>query len=384
MSKRPNRLTKLEQLYIKDAPIPDDLQEIRDILEEDGYDMSSADHTTGLQESLRPIREEIDAERRNARQRPEGFTKFRNMTLNIRDSVSLMFALLLFSVFPLVAVSMLFASEVLSAILGTATFMGDDLLEHIVVIVLGITITAFFFVLEWRRASLEYVYNQKKPKKYMKTLADTVRIWRYRLSRNPNIQRIEIDDKTEIKKTKNMARQVMILLVVLGILGRLSTELEEYEDITWHETIQEIVTSSNLNEFFELFAGGFIALILLNATSYILSMAYENFAEIGGDESDNFFSESSGRQRLIAQETQYMRAVLLRHMNKRGRYIVKKYKKMQEKASLPEDTNKTESDSETSQKPPVPKATILSDKPESGTSDNLNESNQGTSDSSEN
>lgn len=310
--------SELEQLWLRDAEIPEDLDELEALLAGDGFDLSSPDYQRSLQDRLAPIRERIEDQRSNQRQRPQFYSKIRNMALTARDSVALIFAFMLMALVPFFGIIMLFLSETFSAGLGATTFLHQGF-EVVVAWVLAITLTAFFFSLEWRYAALLHKYG--KPKAYRMTIGIYWQRIVYFL--NPKAELLEREDSHDLRETRATARWTMMLIIVLGVLGRLFDELAEFEQDTWYEGFFKILTESNPQQFLEYLGGALIAFVLLIGTRYILGMIYEQWVAVGGEE-ESFFDSSSVREELRQVHVKFLQSIIRkRYGYKKGKLIPK-------------------------------------------------------------
>lgn len=314
-----DNFSELERKGLENESFPDDINELEEMLSEDGFDLSSAKFQRELQDRLEPTRERIEEKRQNQRKRPEYYNKIRNAALNTRDSVSLIFAMLLMAIMPFAGTVLLFVSEAFSAGLGATTFLNKEG-EVVIAWTLAVTLTAFFFSLEWRYAAL--LHKHGKPKVYKPSLA-LFRKWAGRFF-NWRGEPEEREDSHQLRETRSTARWTMFLIIVLGVLGRLFDELATYADDSWYEGFVKIVLESNPQEFLEYLGGALVAFVLLIGTRYILGMIYEQWVEVGGEDV-SFFDSSSMQQELQQVHVRFLQNVARQRYNRKKGKLIPKY-----------------------------------------------------------
>lgn len=308
-----DKFSELERAMLAGDPLPENVESLEEMLADDGVDLSDPKFQRGLQGRLDPVRERAEHQRQKARTRPKFYDQVRNFALTARDTVALIFAALLMAFLPAVGILFLFLSETLSAGLGAITFLNDGY-EQVIAWILSFTLTTFFFSLEWRLAALVHKYG--KPKKFRWSIAKLNHWRKYALNYNAELQ--EVEDSHDLREARSVARWVMGLIVILGVLGRLYDELGEYEDETWYTGFWKAIFESNPQDFLGYLGGALIAWVLLIGTRYILGMVYEQWASIGGDE-ESFFDLSSVHQELRSVEVRYLQSIVRNRFKNKNR-----------------------------------------------------------------
>lgn len=325
--KSQTHFSDFEQLMLDSGELPADALELQNLLSEDGADLSNPTVQQALEERLRPVRERSDARRQQQRQRPVIFTRVKNFALTSRDSVALVLAFMLMSVMPFVGVILLFVSEAFSAALGAKSFLNEGF-EVVVAWVLSVTLVAFYFSLEWHYASL--VHRHGHPKTYQPTFSTFIRWVAYTFSVNPNQKPKEHDDAYQLRLTRTTARWTMALIIILGFLGRLGNELDDYAQDAWYTGFWKILAESSPAEFLEYVGGALIAFVLLIGTRYILSMMHEIYVAAGGGD-EGFFDASEFQTEMERVRIQFFQYMMRQRWNRKKKQVLDRY----EALSLP-------------------------------------------------
>ncbi len=320
------KFTALDKIKIKKEPLPNSVVELENLLTEEGVDISAPSFQRQIEvrekELIRRNGEKKDA----TRNRPEGYKTIRDRSLAIRDYFTIGFNFIFVVLFMVLGIVTLFVSEVYSSALGIATFFK----EPVAALLLSFTLVAVYFAIEWRHASLTHKHGN--PPSYRFSISMIIRRLRYFFSFNPN-QELELTNRQSDIRNINRVRMVLILMIIgLGILGRLESLLQTEQGI-WYETIIRIATESNLQTFLEYFFGGFLALALLSATHWLVSYIYEIYSKAVGVDEVDFFDPLA-----LEREREQMITALYRHKlsqiwESKEEQVIQNYQKYQAQRS---------------------------------------------------
>ena len=318
-----------EIAMLESGDFPDNVEDFEDWLIDDGADLTSVKFQKELNDRLAPTREKIEAARSTQRQRPDWYTRVKNIALTSRDGVALLYVLMFMAVVPFFTMMALFISETFSAGLGIRTFLHGGF-EDVVAWILSITLTMMYFSLEWRYTML--LAKHGTPAVYQFTVA----IWwdklRYVFNRNAELKLKQ--DNHGLVQAKRIARWTMISLVLLGVLGRLGDEFQTLEEGVWHVQIVNIVTQSDLPEFLEYMGGGLLAFILLLGTRFVISGVYEIWLDIGGQD-ESFFDSSSMQEELRRVHLRFLQRYAKSRWDSKKSGKIKKYEALKAEVFTP-------------------------------------------------
>jgi hypothetical protein len=281
-AEKEKRITRLDQIVNSGQPIPRDIYELEEILLDEGYDLTSPQFTAQRDRRYSDIDKQVEEQRQKSRRRPKNYDHIRNTFLGIRDYVAIAVNFLIRVIGPFVIIVLLFISEVVSVMLGISSFFDHGAITF----TLAITLVAMYFAIEWIGA--EYVHKYGSPPKYKTTLAT---IWKrvsyfFSLKSQP----VEIETHHNIRSLNRVRLVLIMLIVILGIVGRLETLLEQNTSV-WYNAVAQILTQSTLLQFLEYLGGGIIALGLLSATHFTIISLHETYYSAIGSESVDFFDE---------------------------------------------------------------------------------------------
>lgn len=316
-----DELSSLEMAMLEGQELPDDISELKMMLGDDGVDLSDPKVTEALAERLDPVRVRQEAEKRKKRARPKYFDKIRNFALTSRDAIALFMNFLLMALLPFVGMILLFVSEFLSVGLGISTFLSHGI-ENVVAWVLAFTVVAFFFALEMRYAALLYQYRDEDVA-YRFSLAMLWRRLKYFFNLNSDLEIKK--DGHQLRETRMTARWTMVLIVLMGVLGRLADELNEYHDSAWYEGFLKVVVESNPEQFLEYLGGALVAYVLLLGTRFLIHMNYEHWVRIGGNDDESFFDEFLAERELEEMRRLFYQSLIRNRFKRKRTRLMPKY-----------------------------------------------------------
>lgn len=325
-------LSALEEAMLYNSDLPQNPSDLEAMLIEDGYDVTQPKMQDELSQRLQPVHERIQKQQEEMRERPQAFTRMRKAALTVRDSIGISMGLFLLSIAPFAMIFFLFLSETFSVYLGIGTFLNQSETERIIAVLLSITTVGTYFVLEWRHASL--LHEHGKPKSYRFTIANLWRRIKYTLSLTSEPE--EKSYSYDLRETNSTVWWLRVLIVMMGVLGRMGDELLVYADLPWAEAIGNILLESSVVEFLEYAGGAFLAIALLIGTRYTVRMMYEVFdaASGGGESLAGFFDASLAQEELEKTKVQFYQMLIRRRWNRKKSSVYQKVSKDESSNSL--------------------------------------------------
>lgn len=277
------QFTSLDKLMLKNGELPSDAEQLERLLVNEGFDVTSP----AFQKQVETRNRQIDENSRNnkLRQRPESYIKLRNSVLSVKDYSSFVFNFIFVVVGTVLGILLLFVSEVVSVKLGIDTFFGQ---EPIITSLLSVTLIVLYFAIEWQLASLLHKFG--RPKRYKMTVGMIAKELKYFF--NINAALVEKDNNHDIISINRTRFVLVILIVVLGILGRLDTSISQLSG-AWYDSLVNIFVQSTLKQFLEYIGGGVVSIALLSATHFIVQYIYSVYVAAVGSDNVDFFEESS-------------------------------------------------------------------------------------------
>lgn len=280
--------------------LPDNLDDLRQIAIQEGVPIAAASFQNGLNGMMLRARQYYEAKQKNKRERPDGYLKARNFMLASRDVIAMLVNFFLVVVGIPVSIVALYVSEVLGVHLGIATFLSGE--NEAVAWALAVTTITAYFALLWYQVAA-YKLDTPTPETQW-----SFRVW---IDRLKYIFGLKPDkhvawqpqfkaQKTRTRQAATAIRWLTLLIVLLGVLGRLDGE-EAMNNGTWISGLTAIVTQSTLSELMTYFGGGFISFALLVATHYLIHFVYDAYGKAVGATETDFFSEDESAGLLAAE-----------------------------------------------------------------------------------
>lgn len=228
-----------------------------------------------------------------------------------RNIVAIIFNFILVVLGMPISIVLLFIAEFTAVSIGIKTFFSETLSGSNIYAadLLAITTVVVYFCLVWYRATLSRtIQHRDKYKISLGFIGKSIGYFLGRTTQDGVAWAPELKEENDLNKVDKSISVLVWLIVILGVLGRLDTQIASYDNYTWYESVIEIISQSSLMEILELVGGALISFALLVATHFVLHYINDVYTKAVGVEEVNFFDPSVS----LAAE-QEAEALLLRH-----------------------------------------------------------------------
>lgn len=320
------KLKPLDRIKVNGGRLPDDIESLEEILISESIDPSHPSVLKEVEKRVAPLRAQRDKEFEKYRTRPSDYIEKRNKSLGKRDEIVISISSAFTVWLPIISFVMLAFTEVVAITLGVLTFWRE---HWIIVGALSATIVLAYYYVEWEIAENKHQtkreYGVRDNIKW--NLRRLGREIQYRLSTDgtSNIPD-EINPFADLRSVKRVRNGILLLVVILGILGRLGDKIQELSVsidsttgqqvvVPWHDAITEIVVASNLLDFLELLGGGAIPFILMAATHFAIARIHEIYVNAVGETEVGFFDKASEMAKWEEREQEAIRKLYQYRLN---------------------------------------------------------------------
>lgn len=320
--KKPKKpiLTSIDKLILEDQNLPSDLsvEDLELLFEEEQIDITSPVLQQKINRRLLGVEERRKAALNESRERPEGFLEHKKEFLDNRDRIAMSFNRNIVNRGMVVGIIALFLTESMAVWLGVNTFLADHWFAGGVT---AATLVLLYFSIEWRLASV------------------------LKMSQSDTDYKPIV---VQVKRTRNI---MVLLIIVLGVLGRIGPQLQTLQGM-WLEGLFELFLFSTLYRLIEYIGVGFLSYGLLRATHWLISYMQEITFNVVGPEEMSFFDPSPFEREREQVVKRLLRYELQRLMAKKTEQTltnweeyqiqVRDWKKNQQEVPLLETTNSKE------------------------------------------
>jgi hypothetical protein len=230
---------------------------------------------------------QINTKHSKDRKRPEWYGTLRNSFLAWQDVLGIMFyGAIMLVIAPLSLLALVY-TEGISVYLGLSVFLSD---EPTVASILSITVVLSYVVVGWIMSDvLRRIPHEDSHEWSLKLFMRNVA---YRLGFGSGWEARKLHvDFVHLKRLNSVHWWLIIIIVIMGFLGRLKSDLANYDDVTWHEAIIQIATNSNVTDFISYVGGAAIAIALLVGTQFMIEFFYGNYYRAVGSTEVDFLED---------------------------------------------------------------------------------------------